>query len=236
MQLSPAKSLLVSLSVFWIAALGCHTADLVARIEPTPAISPTRTVRPTFTIVPVVQAAPNVAYPPPQAPPIVVPPTSLPTAVATRAPTARPAPTRTRTPVPAPAAPPPPPPTADPQAGHFYRYIIRGCVQGDNTRIQGLVTDNGVPTNGITVRLSYEVGGPAVVDDFVTGTDPSDKNHHDAAFAGKYRLSPAEGARNKGDWFVFIVSSTGDAETMGAYIHTDDVAGCNTATVDFVHP
>ena len=82
-----------------------------------------------------------------------------------------------------------------------------------NTRIQGTVYDNGVKKNGVTVRVSESDGGPKFpeLDDFVTGTDPSDYKHICPECEGMYRISPAEGQMVDGNWWVFIVDGSGSS-------------------------
>ncbi|MDE3088119.1 MAG: hypothetical protein KGJ80_01880 [Chloroflexota bacterium] len=213
-----ALTLIPLASIAWLVIFGCRTADLIAQAEPTATRTPTRTApRPTFTTAP-----PTVELPPPTE----IPPTP------TQRPTAAPrlAPTRTKTPTPA-----PPPPTPDAQAGWYYHYKILSCVPDVNTRVQGTVYDNGVPVNGVTVRVQSDpAGGPFL--DFLTGIDPADPNHKDASLQGKYRLGIQEGGRLGGYWYVFALSESGDPASAQAVIRTDDGPGCNTATIDFTHP
>lgn len=95
--------------------------------------------------------------------------------------------------------------------------------------------ENGLPRNGVIVRASYAENGPPVVDDFITGTDPSDYKHTDPALKGKYRMGIAEGQQIDGNWWVFLLDSNGNLLSPGVYVKTHDGAGCNTATVDFTH-
>lgn len=225
---------LVALGVIWFILLGCRTANLIAQAQPTFTRTVTRTVtrtppRPTFTPVP-----PTVPLPPAFAlsPTLALPPT-LAAPVPTRAPTPRIVPTRT--PVPRPAAPVPPPPTADLYQGYYYRVLKNTCVSDSNTRAEGTVYNNGVPQNGVTVRIANGNGGDPVIDDFITGMDPSDYKHHDPSLQGKYRLGIAEGQRIDGNWWVFIIDSTGQQISVGAYFKTFDAPGCNKAIIDFAH-
>ncbi len=208
--------------VLCLAALSCRVSDVfVAQGNSASTRTPTRP-RPTFTLfAQLVPEEPTNTPPPTQPPPTPRPPTS------TRAPTR--IPTATRPPPPVPL-----PPTPDPQGSYYYKYRIRACVPGDNTRIEGVVINNGSPVNGITLRVTADPDGPSV-DQKVTGIDPSDPSHIDPSLAGKYRLGIAEGARTPGNWWVFIVNANGDAETAKVFLHTDEWAGCNIATVDWVH-
>ena len=222
-RFSRAYKLILAASLGWFVILGCHTTDLIARVNPTATATAAPTVRPTFTRVPPTQPPPpTIAPPPPTVPP-------------TRAPTLRPPPTRA--PTPKPAAPTPVPPTPDLYGGYYYRPVFKGCVTAPDTRILGTVYDNGAKKNGVIVRLSESDGGPKFpdLDDFVTGTDPSDYKHICLACEGMYRLSPAEGQMVNGNWWVFVVDSGGSPLSKGYFIHTQDGPGCNSATVDFVH-
>ena len=222
---SRARELILVALLGWFVILGCHTTDLIALTNPGATSTSAPTVRPTFTRIP-----PTIPPPPPQ--PTSPPP---PTAPPTRAPTVRPPPTRA--PTLKPAAPPPAPPTADLFGSYLYRPVSKGCVTAQNTRIQGTVYDNGMKQNGVIVRLSESDGGPKFpeLDDFKTGTDPSDYNHHCPECEGMYRISPAEGQMVDGNWWVFIIDGSGAPLSKGFFIHTQEGPGCNTATVDFVH-
>jgi hypothetical protein len=227
---APAPKLLLPGIVIWLAMLGCQITNMVtlARVAPTATRAPTQTAaRPTFTPAPpIVASSPTIEQP-------FVPPTNPPSPVP--ASTARPAPTRTRTPVPPPVAAAPPAPTADPYEGYYYRVTKNVCATDTNTRIEGTVLNNGSPQNGVRVRLSNGKYDTAVIDDFITGTDPSDAKHIAPEWQGRYRLSPAEGQRMDGNWWVFIIDKTGQPISVAAYVKTHDGPGCNTATVDFAH-
>jgi len=223
-------------SFFWLIVLGCRTGDLIAQDFPTATrtitVTRTATMRPTFT------PAPPTDVPTDTPPPPLISDQPLPTApliVPTRVPTSRPvtrAPTAYHSPV-------PPPPSATPDlfGGYYYRPVNKGCVDAPNTRIQGTVTDGGVLKNGVRVRVSDSDGGGDTngFGDFVSGTDPSDPHHNCPECAGKYRISPSEGSRVDGNWWVFVIDNAGNPLSKGTFIHTQDGPGCNTATIDFVH-
>jgi hypothetical protein len=163
----------------------------------------------------------------------IPPPTPLPLPTRPPPPTLRPA---TRAPTPRPATAAPPPPTPDPDAGFYYKRIFKGCVAAPNTRIEGVVTENGSLKNGVKVRISFSENGPAeILPDFITGVDPADPNHICPECRGKYRLSPAEGKPVDGNWWVHVVDDGGTPMSKSTFIHTQDGPGCNTATIDFVH-
>ena len=221
---------------FWLLVLSCRTSDFLAQNIP-PTATKTRTVTRIATVRPTFTPAPPTPVPTDTPPPPVLN-EPLPTArliVPTRAPTARPvtrAPTPYRSPI-------PPPPSATPDlfGGFYYRPVNKGCVDATNTRIQGTVTENGVPKNGVRIRVSDSDGGGDTngFGDFVTGTDPSDPHHDCPQCAGKYRISPSEGSRVDGNWWVFVIDNAGNPLSKGTFIHTQDGPGCNTATIDFVH-
>jgi len=208
----------------WVAILSCQSFDVFARAEPTPTELPPR---PTFT-----RLAPTALPTAPPPPPPTLRPTALPR-TPTRVPTARPAPTRT--PIPVPPTPVPPTATPDPDAGYYYRVVKISCVTSDNTRIEGTVTDNKSPRNGVIIRVSGSPFGPKAVNDAETGLNPADNNRADPKFQGKYRLGLAEGMRIDGNWFVFVVNAAGEPMSRNANVQTSGMGSCNTATIDFAH-
>ncbi len=140
--------------------------------------------------------------------------------------TSRPVPTQT----------PIPPPTADLYQGFYYRILKNVCVTAPNTRAQGTVFNNGVPQNGVRVRVSGDGnGGQPAIDDFITGTDPSDYKHVDPALQGKYQLGIFEGQQNAGKWWVWIIDNKEQPLSPGAHFNSQDGGGCNTAIIDFAH-
>ncbi len=230
-----ARSFALLLGMGWLAVLGCRTGDLVAQYQASAASTATRTatatrttVRPTFTPIPptaTLVVRPTIAAAPPNFPPPTLPALSV---GAT--------PTRTRMAQASRAATQPPAPTADPYQGYYYRVIKNVCVTAPNTRAEGMVYDNGVPENGVIVRVANGDGGDPVIDDYVTGLDPqSDKKHTSPDWTGKYRLGIAEGLQMAGNWWVFIIDNKGQKISVGAYFNTHDTNGCNTAYIDFAH-
>lgn len=230
-----ARSFALLIGMIWFVLLGCRTGDLVAQYQSNQATA-TRTVarasataRPTFTPLPPtisLPSLPTIAPAPTNAPLSLVPaPTLPPTATRTRAvqPTARPKAQ--------PAA-----PTADLYQGYYYRITKNVCVTAPNTRAEGTVLNNGVPENGVIVRIANGNGGDPVIDDYVTGIDPqSNKKYTSPEWTGKYRLGVAEGQQMAGNWWVFIVNNKGEQISVGAYFNTHDSNGCNTAFIDFAH-
>lgn len=227
MSKSSTARIFALISLFWLLALSCRTGDVVAQEFPTATRTVTRTApRPTFTPVPPTDVPTDTPPPLPTQPsPTFVVPAPAPT----QRPTTRP-PTPSKS-----ATPAPPPPTADPYAAYYYKPRNIKCVTASNTRIEGTVTENGIPKNGVRVRVSDREGGAPSIDDFITGVDPADYKHNCPACAGKYRLALYEGQQNAGNWWVFIIDDGGNLLSPGILITTQDAGGCNTATVDFVH-
>jgi hypothetical protein len=219
------NKLILAAGLGWFMILGCSTTNLIARANPGATNTAAPTVRATFTRIPPTE-------PPPPPPPTAVPPPVIPP---TRTPTPRRPPTRV--PTPKPAAPTPVPPTPDLFGGFYYRPVNKGCSTSTsrNTRIEGTVYDNGVRKNGVTVRLSHGEHLDPLLPDFITGGDPSDPNHKAPEREGMYRLSPAEGGYQDGNWWVFVIDGNGNPLSKGQYIKTHDAPGCNIAIVDFVH-
>lgn len=221
---SVSRRTLTIFAAVWIILLACRVTDGLVAQGGTPATAtPTTRPRPTFTLAARLLETPTDIPPPPSPtrppPPTPRPPTRVP-------PTVKPAATA------------PPPPTPDPDAGYYYKRIFKGCAVAPNTRIEGTVTENGTLRNGVRVRISFEENGPpdTPLADFVTGVDPSDPNHIPCpSCEGKYRLSPAEGGRIDGNWWVFVVDGSGNPMSKSTFIHTQDGPGCNTATLDFAH-
>lgn len=214
--------LYVWVGLIWVSLLACRVTDLVAQGGATVTVTSTRP-RPTFTLAARLLETPTDIPPPPPPsstrppPPTPRPPTRIPTA-------AKPAPTN------------PPAPTPDPDAGFYYKRRNVQCVSAPNTRIEGTVFEGGTPRNGVKVRISFSENGPAeIMPDFVTGVDPADPNHICPECRGKYRLSPSEGAKVDGNWWVHVVDDNGNPLSKSTFIHTQDGPGCNTATIDFVH-
>lgn len=208
-------------AIIALTMLACQSIGLIAQADPTPTDIP---LRPTLTRVPP-SPAPTVPPPPP--------PTARPTQTR-RPPTARPIPTRTFTPAPPPTGV-PPTATPDPDAGYAYRVGKITCIASTNTRIEGTITENGSPLNGVLVRVSGAPHGPKAIDDATTGINPADYKRADPTFAGKYRLGLYEGQRIAGNWFVFVVNAAGEPLSRDANAQTTSEASCNSVTIDFTH-
>ncbi len=191
------------------------TATEVALVEtptdtrvPSETLEPSPTELPTDTLEPIVTATPR--------------PTSTP------APPARkPTSTQTFTPVP------PPSPTRCPQE---YCVTKATCVPDGNTRAIGTVDENGVPKNGVRVRVSYADGGAPAAADFISGHDPINRDRLDPAHPGYYQVGIMEGAAFDGNWWVFLVDDKGEEISEGRWFKTVNVTtsdSCNVGVTDF---
>ncbi len=239
---------------FWIlilvacsALLACRTADLFFNATaPRVAQNETAPTRPAATAT---HRAPTQARPtrlPTELPTEIIftappPPTEIP-------PTAPPPPTKPKpapTKKPLPTVPPTPSgPTATPaptRCPKTYCVVYRGCqTDAGNTIIEGIVYNNGVPENGVAVRVAKAEGAYPMVDDFVSGTDPINPGQPDPNNPGRYILQIVAGAPREGNWWVFIVDRANGTKQISEakLIHTNDDAtnpvNCQHAFVDFV--
>jgi hypothetical protein len=161
--------------------------------------------------------------PPPPPDPIERPPTQIlaPTEIPTEAgPTPSPAPTRC------------------PQQ---YCAVYQGCQpDAGNTVIEGIVYNNGVPENGVIVRVSVAQGAYPLVDDFVSGNDPINPGAPDEKNPGRYFLQVLAGAPREGSWWVFVVDQRNGTKQLseGQLVQTQadpyTPTSCQHAFVDFV--
>lgn len=143
----------------------------------------------------------------------------LPTAVPTDAgPTATPAPTR---------------------CPKTYCVVYRGCqTEVGNTIIEGVVYNNGVPENGVAVRVARAEGAYPIVE-FISGTETTNPGKPDPNNPGKYVLQIQAGRAEEGNWWVFIVDVPRGTKQISEaqLVHTNDdpynPANCQHAYVDF---
>lgn len=248
--------------LFCALLLACRTANLImgtgARPPPTTAVAANKIASRTPTRF-------RAARTPPTAEPLEAPtdtpkPTEIPPVETSQrsAPTVPPSTKVLPTPVPRPtqARPPTrvtggsgtrpdtPTITATPEPTRCpYKYcaVYRGC-QPDpgNTIIEGIVYNNGVPENGVVVRVALQQGAYPIVDDFLSGTDPINPGRPDPNNPGRYFLQISPGAVRAGTWWVFIVDRINGTVQIseGAMIRTDAEANsptsCQHAFVDFV--
>ncbi|MBI4675519.1 MAG: hypothetical protein HY741_28070 [Chloroflexi bacterium] len=151
--------------------------------------------------------------------------TPLPTATFTPTPTDTPTPTNTFTPTRI--------PTHCPQE---FCVIMQRCEPGENTRAVGTIYENDQPKNGVRVRVSYAMGGPPVIPDFISGNDPNNPNRQDPLHPGYYQLGLLEGGALAGNWWVFIVNAKGDVVSEGRFFNTQGqttATSCQVGVTDF---
>lgn len=172
--------------------------------------------------------APAPTDPPPEQQPQAQPqePTSI-------IPTPRPQPTPTDS---GPTA--TPGPTRCPQT---YCVVFRGCQpDAGNTVIEGFVYNNGVPENGVAVRVAKEEGAYPLVDDFISGNSTVNPGKPDPNTPGYYFLQIVAGAPREGNWWVFVIDVPNGTKVISEskLIHTNDdpnnPGNCQHAFVDFV--
>lgn len=135
-------------------------------------------------------------------------------------------------------------PTATPgPAGCSKQYCVvyHGCVpDSSNTVVEGYVYNNGVPLNGVVVRVAKEQGAYPLVDDFVSGNSAVNPGQPDPNNPGHYILQIVAGAPREGNWWVFVVDVPNGTKQISEaqFIHTNDdpfnPANCQHAMVDFV--
>ncbi len=194
------------------------TAARVAPVETpteTPTTPPTATLEPSPTEFPSDTPEPaDTATPRPTSTPVP--------------PTRKPLPTQTFTPAP------PPSPTRCPQE---YCVTKATCIPDNNTRATGIVYENGVPKNGVRVRVSYADGGAPAAADFISGHDPINRDKLDPHNPGYYQVGIREGAAFDGNWWVFLMDDTGQNEiSEGRWFKSTAVvtaSSCQVGITDF---
>jgi hypothetical protein len=249
---TPVQWLLLTLLVFAIL-LACRTLDLITGNPVPPASQLVWNAQPRATqpatrtptaIRPTGRAAPN-----PQATefvPTIEPPTEplLPTEpprAEIPVPTSKPAPTRKPPPT-SPATAAGPAVTAVPtRCPQKYCVVYHGCqTDSGNTIVEGFVYNNGVPENGVVVRVAKEQGAYPLVDDFVSGNSSINPGQLDPNYPGHYILQIVAGAPREGNWWVFVVDVPNGTKQLSEakYIHTNDdpynPVNCQHAMVDFI--
>jgi len=141
-----------------------------------------------------------------------------------------PTPVPTPTPIPQPTPTPAPQPTPTP--AYYYRVAYTACIHSGDTFIEGTVYEGQNRVNGVKVRLSYAPDGPPVVNDYVTGTDPSKP--------GMFTHILMPHAPRPGTWCVWVVDNNGNRISEVGCVTTnnlgpDDPNACWRGVVDFVH-
>lgn len=188
-------------------------------VTPTLAIAAVSTLPPTWTPTPTDTATPT-AMPTSTATPTLTP---SPTSASTATPSATPRPTRQ----PAPVAPTPIP------LPYSYRPVLQSCTHSGSTAIQGIVTSNGGPVDGIHVELATGSNRSDVAYD---QTVRRDGNGNTAYYYGV--PVPESGAFT---YHVWVADSLGNPQSDSNFqisinnLPADDPNSCWLAVVNFAH-
>jgi hypothetical protein len=113
---------------------------------------------------------------------------------------------------------------------------MQRCEPGENTRAVGTIYENDRPKNGVRVRVSYAMGGPPVIPDFISGNDPNTPQVADPQHPGYYQLGLLEGGALQGNWWVFVVDDKHNVLSEGHSFKTDGqqtATSCQVAITDF---
>lgn len=180
-------------------------------VTATPTLLPTPTVTPTLTFTETATATSQPTPTPPQRPV----PSATATAPATATATSTSRPTSTPTSVAAPL--------------RFTATLVNCEPYQNGSRFEGHVTIGEKPANGYNITFSYEPDGPKVPQQpAVSGSDGE---------PGHYAHILGAGVARMGDWFAWMVDSSGQRISTIATFHTDGAANrCNNATVNFSQP
>lgn len=214
-------------------------ATQVAEMVPTLVAQALLTMQPTDAPPTDTRVAPRATRTPaPPSPEIIIAtvtplPTDTPLPSDTPIPTDTPLPTPTDTPTPTNTFTPTVVPTHCPQQ---YCIIMQRCEGGENTRAVGTIYENDRPKNGVRVRVSYAMGGPPVIPDFISGNDPYNPNAADPLRPGYYQLGLLEGGALAGNWWVFIVDEKNQVLSEGRYFNTQGQfteTSCQVGITDF---
>lgn len=148
--------------------------------------------------------------------------TTTPTAIATPTPTPTPSVNGTATPTTTATATATTTATATAQP---YTAAVTGCTADERgSRFEGYVYQHGQPTNGQRIVFSYEADGRWVTQPTETGRGA----------AGFYAHIISVGVARSGDWFAWMIDSSGARISTLAAFHTDGPGGqCNVFTVNF---
>ncbi len=239
-MLSTIRSYKLRLAILFVAAvltLSCRTATVIQSYEVAPTSVPETkvvarpTFAPTFTQVPesaFIQSV-QAATPVPIQQVFIAPTAALPSPTAKTLPTQPPvtrapvrAPTKTRTPTQIPATPTP---------SYLYHVNFSWCGPNWQTFVEGTVSQDSQPKNGLLVRISMGPDGlPGPGNDYRTGTDP--------AKPGGYTQIIDANAPHEGTWYLWVVDpQTKNRVSDIAIVKTDpkhvEEKSCQSATVNF---
>lgn len=165
-----------------------------------------------------VAAAPTATPTPALTPAATVPPTATPT------PTLSTTPMVTPTSTPTPTATPTPTPTPTGAAVPFVAEIANCTPDDRGSRFEGQVYQQGQLVDGKRIVFSYEADGPWV-------TQPAESGRGAPGF---YAHIIGAGVARVGDWFAWMVDSSGRRLSTLAAFHTDGPGGrCNVFTINF---
>lgn len=187
------------------------TAEILAPSPPPPPPTQTETPLPTNTLPPTNTPEPTM--------------TPTPTDTPTATPTWTPLPTNTYTPT-----------TVPTHCPKEYCVIMQRCEPGENTRAVGTIYENDIPKNGVRIRVSYAMGGPPILPDFISGNDPNNPNVADPNRPGYYQHGLLEGGQLAGNWWVFIVDEKGGVLSEGRLFNTQGqmtATSCQVGITDF---
>jgi hypothetical protein len=244
------RALLLGLAVFGFF-LACRTADLITNVTAPRATSTVVALNKRTSHAPQAPATPtrrrgaqnrptaeptsDLALQEPTEPPLPIeelpteppPPTDIKPPTRPPQPTAPPSPSGpTFTPVPTPCS-------------KTYCAVFRGCQPEGNTLVEGIVYNNGVPENGVAVRVALAQGAYPLVPDFPSGTEAVNPGKPDPNNPGHYILQIVAGEAREGHWWVFVVDKVNGTRQISDAIefHTNDdpnnPANCQHAFVDF---
>lgn len=201
MRLHPTYRLAL-LGLMLLTGLACRTSELVQRHMATPEVRvksgvvsvPTETIRssaPTSSTLAAGLVQTPLSSTPTSVPPTQSAPTSAPTLVLTYPPVARAlAGVPTKTLAPAKIAPKPTP---------SFEYHVKFAWCGPNwqTFVEGTVSQNQVPKNGLGVRIALDPDGTPAWNDYKSGTDPTKP--------GGYTQIIDANAPHIGLWYLWVV-------------------------------
>jgi hypothetical protein len=154
--------------------------------------------------------------------------------VAQNIPAAPPPPPPTNTPAPQPTQPPAAEaPTATPKSTYEFNIaLLQKCEPNAGvTYVEGTTYKGGNPTSGFLVAFSYAPDGP-IVAQIQSGPHEGYPGWRQGFYS---HILQTDGPR-EGNWFFWVVDSTGKRISEIANVHTDGTAGdgkCQQAVIDF---
>lgn len=113
---------------------------------------------------------------------------------------------------------------------------MQSCEPGENTRAVGTIYEHDAPKNGVRIRVSYALGGPPVIPDFISGNNPYSPNSPDPQHPGYYQLGLLEGGALAGNWWVFVIDDKENLISEGRLFNTQGqttATSCQVGITDF---